>query len=284
MNYIICSGGLGNQMFQYAFYYVMKKKLDNLSFDISSFSNRSIHNGFELEDCFGVCDYTSKDNITNGINGVLYKIAVRLGLRELGIIKIERVNSFISDIPWNNSIIYGYWQSPMFFDDYRAEIKEVFDFKNISIHNRKIAEKMNRENSVAIHIRRGDYLTASHYYVLSESNYYNNCIHYLETQYQDLNYYVFSDDPEWCHNSNIFPDGTTYVNWNNGKDSYQDMFLISQSKFCVTANSTFSWWAAYLGNHNEVLCPSVYKDDWDKTKIMSFYPKEWKKISVEKIQ
>lgn len=280
MNDIVCSGGLGNQMFQYAFYYAQKRENASVEFDVSSYENQNIHNGFELERCFGINDYVCNQKTFSKFNKLLYIVGTHLNLGSIGNIKIERINHFILNAKWRNAILFGYWQNPVFFEKYRNDILHIFTFKNITPKNIELSEEMQKCNSVGVHIRRGDYLKSPRYYCLTETDYYQNCINYLNAKYMNLRYFVLSDDISWCKSSGLFPSNTVYVDWNQGLESYQDMFLLKHSKYCVMANSTFSWWGAYLGNHEEVLRPSVYKNDWDKKKLESFFDRDWTEIEV----
>lgn len=136
-------------------------------------------------------------------------------------------------------------------------------------------------NSVAVHVRRGDYLKCSIYTNLGESNYYQNAINYINAHEKDVKYYIFSNDIPWCKESGLFGENATYVDFNIGDRSYEDMYLITQCKKVVMANSSFSWWGAYLGEHDYVIRPNGHMVGWTEEKDKGFYPSEWIKMDLE---
>lgn len=281
-NYIVASGGIGNQMFQYAFYLCQRQKNRNVCFDISMYCHNDFHQGFELNRAFGIDDYVECSKNQSFINRLLFKIASKLNVKQLFHIKIERLGKYITDIHWKKSIIYGYWQGEQFFVESVKRVKQAFNFKDISPRNKTIALKMTAEESVSIHIRRGDFLTASKYINLTKTKYYLNALNFLKTKYNlKFTFYIFSDDIGWCKESGLFEKNSEYVDWNSGDRSYEDMYLMSKCKFNILANSTFSWWAGYLGQHEAVLRPSKVKTDWNKEKNDTYFPRNWIEVSID---
>ena len=169
--------------------------------------------------------------------------------------------------------LLGDWISPCYFDDIADKVKEVFTFKNISLKNSNLAQEMACLNSVSLHIRRGDYLSLPNYCVCDEK-YYTSSINYIKKKVSSPVFFVFSDDPSWCQSfMKQYNIPFVIVDWNQGKDSYQDMFLMTQCKHNVIANSTYSWWGAWL-NMNEgkiVVAPAK----WFKSNNLSANCKNW---------
>ena len=132
-------------------------------------------------------------------------------------------------------------------------------------------------NSVAVHVRRGDYLSPeySNWNIFDDYSYFHTAIDILNNKKNNLKFYIFSDDIEGCKNE--FRDiDCIFVDCNYGKNSYLDMYLMSLCRNVIISNSTFSWWAAYLNKHLDkiVIAPM----QWTKnTKIMtnSFSPDNW---------
>jgi hypothetical protein len=127
----------------------------------------------------------------------------------------------------------------------------IYDFNIRRVgHNSKnfeIIDKINSTNSVSIHIRRGDYITdkyASIYDGVCGVEYYDRAIKHILSKIENPIFFVFSDDCEWVKN-NIDVPNANFIEWNLGKNSYIDMFLMNQCKHNIIANSTFSWWGAY---------------------------------------
>lgn len=159
-----------------------------------------------------------------------------------------------NDVLRSDSIFYdGYWQYEEYFKDIRTEIIEKFQFpKFVDENNSGLAKKLLACNSVACHIRRGDYLKNPMMCVCT-LEYYIRAIEKMHNLIEPDLYCVFSDDPEWCKkNLSAQFDGknVVFVNWNKDMESYRDMQLMSLCKHNIIANSSFSWWGAWL-NQNE---------------------------------
>jgi hypothetical protein len=126
------------------------------------------------------------------------------------------------------------------------------------------------DNSISIHVRRGDYLNHESYKNICGLNYYCSAIRYIKTLIMDPFFIVFSDDILWCKENlnNILSDTSViYVDWNTGKESYKDMQLISNCKHNIIANSSFSWWGAWLNTFpNKII---IAPKKWLNTNIES---------------
>lgn len=281
MNYIICSGGLGNQMFQYAYYYACKREKKNVIFDISYYETNDVHSGYELKKCFCIGDGCSKKDYFSFFYRLKQRIALKQKKKSFLDVEMESDGHYIAVTGVGNKVCYGYWQGNYFFEKYSSELKEIFSFENISERTKEVADKLSEEESVAIHIRRGDYIGSDDYINLSKTKYYSKALDFLKEKGISYRYYIFSDDIDWCKKSGLFPDDSIYVDWNTGIRSYEDMYLIQKCKYCILANSSFSWWGGYLGKHECVIRPSKYRKNWTFDKDEILYPKEWIKIEVE---
>lgn len=285
---IACAGGLGNQMFQYAFYLSRKNMNNDVKFDISWFNENKAHNGYELERIFSLnIAYTNEED--------LYKIGKPKNIIDKIIKKIfysnniyymtshnEAINYLSDIVNYKSGYLFGYWQSEKYFEKIKNEVKKDFNFKiPLDIKNEEIATKMKCENSVAIHIRRGDYLKYDHLSYICTKNYYKNAIEYIEKYVSNPFYYIFSNDIEWCRKNLNFKN-VTYVNWNIGKDSYKDMQLMSQCKHNIIANSSFSWWGAWLNNNpNKIVCVPEKWFDLPGCETRDICPDEWIRIKTK---
>ena len=138
-----------------------------------------------------------------------------------------------------------------------------------------------KKNSISIHIRRGDYLHPkfNHLYGnICTIEYYKEAITILQQKYANLHFYIFSDDISWVkENLPIVP--STYIDWNKKEDSWQDMYLMSQCKHNIIANSSFSWWGAWLNNNpnKTVICPSRFMNLNQQSDIV---PEDWIQIQI----
>jgi hypothetical protein len=131
-------------------------------------------------------------------------------------------------------------------------------------------------------VRRGDYVSlpsAAEYHALTGLPYYQQAVEILTTDNSTMNFFVFSDDPEWCRQNLNLPGTTTIVDWNTGKASYEDLRLMSNCKHHIIANSSFSWWGAWLNPSTEkqVIAPQKWVND--STQFNSdLLPVAWKKL------
>ena len=275
---IEASGGLGNQMFQYALY----KKLESMGKDVvmdTSFF-RSKQNLRELEiGVFGVQYRSITDKEAAYIRGYGYqdtiidKIKYKLKPSKMKMYRdtIERFQPEIFKM--DDIYLCGYWQSEKYFKDVRNTILKEFSFP-LETRERfeDLCKQMQEENSISIHIRRSDYLTeqnAKVYGNICTEIYYENAIAYMDRQIKNPHYYVFTDDLEWTRGY-FKGDQYTIVDENRGKDSYADIYLMSQCKHNIIANSSFSWWGAWLNENpdKKVLAPKKWFHNHEKDEIV----------------
>tara|TARA_B100001989_G_C24520923_1_gene455809 strand:+ start:724 stop:1587 length:864 start_codon:yes stop_codon:yes gene_type:complete len=265
-------GGLGNQMFQYASgKSVSLKKNTELSLDKSLFKNYKLHNF--LLDKFNI-KYVDSDN--SKLRNVLIKNNyTRYILSQINKFKICRFNILFEreEFLYNKNIdsmkfnyMFGYWQSVDYFKDIRKELLIDFSLKDkLDTNNKRLLADILKSNSVSIHVRRGDYLKtkdARNGHGLCSLEYYNDSIKYINERVPDANFYVFSDDIEWVKNSFVSKSPMIFVN-NNFKNPEKDLILIKNCKHNIIANSTFSWWGAWL-NENEnkiVIMPNKWMNN-----------------------
>ena len=278
-------GGLGNQMFQYAFYRELIKRGQEAKLDISSFDYYKLHNGFELDKIFDVdyikADYKEIEGIVSCGSGIFPKIKRRFFSRD---VYVEREVSYKPEVFITDRYIYydGYWQSEKYFQSIDKEIREIFKFKvPLQEENLKIAEQMQAESSVSIHIRRGDYVTnpssAKLHGGVCDLEYYKRAINLIKSRISNPSFYIFSDDKDWVKENIRIEGKLTYVNWNFGEDSYKDMQLMSLCKHNIIANSSFSWWGAWLNPNPDkiVIAPSKW---FNKRKDRDVVPETWLRI------
>lgn len=130
---------------------------------------------------------------------------------------------------------------------------------------------MSRENSVSVHIRRGDYLLRKHSKIhgLCSLEYYLQAIQFIKSKSKDPVFYFFSDDIPWARENFCNP-SYKFVDCNSGSNSCLDLYLMSQCKHNIIANSTFSWWGAWLNRNKEkiVVAPSVWFNDQKKKHVI----------------
>lgn len=168
-----------------------------------------------------------------------------------------RFNPNVYTAPFNTTFI-GYWQTERYLNP--ALVKQAFCFRGLpSDKSISMAGKISRvwERSVSIHVRRSDYAAETHtrnYHGLLPMKYYNNAMSYIRERVENPQFFVFSDDPDWCRQN--FSDATI-VDHNkpgNGKSigqEHEDLWLMSCTRHAIMANSAFSWWSCWLAGDKE---------------------------------
>lgn len=285
MKIIKILGGLGNQMFQYAFYLSMANRFKHVKADINHFENYDLHNGFEIEKVFGVKINKASSflvKIFDKENSAWkYRKLRRIMGTKNAVLDEKKEFVFDNDILNNakNLMYRGYWQNEKYFLEISDKIRSAFTFqKPLVAENLKISKLIQKTESVSLHIRRGDYVGHSLLGGICDLNYYKNAISIIYGKVAKPTFFVFSNDITWCK-QNLKIEAANYISWNQGSDSYKDMQLMSLCKHNVIANSSFSWWGAWLNNNQNkiVIAPKRWTNDpnYDDTDIC---PHSWIKI------
>ena len=182
----------------------------------------------------------------------------------------------------DNSYLSGYWQSYLYFSDIEEIIINEFQFPKINDSIAQLlAKQILQENSISIHIRRGDFLNndLSNVHSTCPISYYNDAMKYINAKVDNPKYFVFSDDVDWVKtNLNI---DAVFVSGNKGKTNFMDMQLMSLCKCNIIANSSFSWWGAWLNkNPNKVIIAprKWYNNDFMNNQTVDLIPKSWIRI------
>jgi hypothetical protein len=267
-------GGLGNQMFQYAVGRVLSEKYGvSLYLDTRAFKNNNIHNGFELMRIFNISALVASDtDIMNMIGWRATKIGQRLiRKKKLNFLDgdcyfREREISFNKDIfsISSNCYISGYWQSELYFNGYEKLIRNDFKFSlSLTDENDELSRKIIDCNAVSLHFRRGDYISNKHtasVHGTCSPSYYKKAVAHINEKLDDPVYFIFSDDIEWVKDNFSINNECYFVENNDGKDSYVDMHLMSLCSHHIIANSSFSWWGAWLNPSKTkiVIAPNIW--------------------------
>jgi hypothetical protein len=175
----------------------------------------------------------------------------------------------------------GGWHNEGYFSAIKDKVKSEFTFRiPEDPENLQHIHKITSTNSVSIHIRRGDYLNAANINLFGDvcnRAYYEKAIELIKTEVINPHFFIFSNDFSWVK-ANLHLENVTYITSNVGEDSWKDMYLMSLCKHNIVANSTFSWWGAWLNNNTNkiVISPSRFlKGD----EFSDIYPKQWIKLS-----
>ena len=234
MNVVKIMGGLGNQLFQYALSRHLAQ-YDSIAYDITYYQTEENKKGITyphrdfLLPCFEVGDLEIVNAEADGR---------------------KRINQweYDPDAQYTNCWFWGDWQMACYFKDVNLNIHLKYEF--ITYEMLIKAEEMSRCNSVAVHVRRTDY---ANYDWLLDKAYYDRSYQRANQLINEPKYYIFSDDPEWCHEN--LPSGEM-IHMNE----LEDFWLMSKCKNQIIANSTYSFWAAYLNaNPAKVV---IYPKNW----------------------
>ncbi len=281
-------GGLGNQMFQYAFYRYLQKQGLYVKADITDFKSYKLHNGFELNKVFGInlnlAEQEEINKLKTNTNTLFGKIWYKLnGIKDThlkeGSFNVEKVKRY------ENVYLDGYWQKLVYVKNIEYILMNDFKFKKVKeINNSRLANLINNTESVAIHVRRGDYVqnkkTFNRHGVCG-LDYYRNAIDYIKQKIQNPFFFVFSDDTKWIKENFNFEIRKKIVEKTKSSCDYFEMYLMSLCKHNIIANSTFSWWSAWL-NKNEkkiIISPKFwYRDSYYNKKLNELVPQKWIKI------
>lgn len=295
--YVKLYGGLGNQLFQYAFGKSLSKKLSaNLILEVESgFENDFFKRKYSIKD-LGInprvisnSDAVSRLTVSTSFLGKLYR---RLNVyipKNSRFYYRERKKFWFDEEVFkikNNIFFDGYWQNHNYFkdiiNDIRLEINNGYDYKNDNI-----SDLLNNKNTVAVHMRYPHAFvngkmhkgTKEHFYCLDFS-FFIKAIHEMKALVPDPFFCFFSDNVEWAKkkidNANL---GIKYEFIDSG-NVISDFQLMRQCNHFVISNSTFSWWAAYLANrpNKQVISPKNWINEVD-FEAMDFFPKDWHLIN-----
>jgi hypothetical protein len=173
----------------------------------------------------------------------------------------------------------GYWQSDLYFKDIRnILLSELQPIAKPGKENQALLEKMEEENSVALHIRRGDYLSnplAAKHHGVCPLHYYQEAIQIIVSKVQNPHFYVFSDDLEWAKKNLDLQFPVIFVGNNKGDQAFQDLRLISNCKHQIIANSSFSWWGAWLNLNPDRIVIAPKKWFLVDKDTSTLFPSDW---------
>jgi hypothetical protein len=286
-------GGLGNQMFQYALALSLKRAFpgESVKIDVSQYSAYRLHNGFELENIFGLkVDHASMQEI-RALKFVFPSYLFSRFYRRLPSCFQKKTTCVeAQDMRWDASVLTrpgdryfsGYWQNHRYFDSAREDILETYNFPEFTDdRSREIsAEMLNNPLSVGIHVRLGDYMKDPLFRGICTRKYFANALSCLPGGMAGRRFYLFSNDRTLCEKEllPLLPRGSVvFVDWNRGRQSFRDMQLMTFCSSLILSNSTFSWWAAYLNRCKKPLV--IVPEKWLNIRLaVPLILPEWKPV------
>jgi hypothetical protein len=284
-------GGLGNQLFQYAVgRSVAVRTGRRLFLDCSSYRNTRNRQ-------YGLCNFEINatvlpESIATLFNGFEAKSAWKQWIKQRLSRTMVRLNDRghgfdvrVNELP-GHCRLSGAWQSEQYFSSMRTELlKELRPRRQLVRRVGPLCERVAKVNSVAIHVRRGD-LVANPYYrnrvgTLTQ-HYYESAIEQLAAELPDMELFVFSEDVEWCRKHIRSNRRMTIVSQVLTHSPAQDLLVMSHCRHFIIANSTFSWWGAWLATNPDkcVIAPSRFfrtSVPWDEHIV----PAGWRRIDAE---
>lgn len=268
MKVVKIKGGLGNQMFQYAFGKALEAEKNKVFFDLDWFKKNhkeTTPRNFDL----------SHFNVNIAKAQFWHKLFCRN-------IKEKQANIYEPKLKEQkgNLIFSGYFQTEDYFKNIRSKLLTDFSLKeSLNEKNQDILLQIKQKNSVSLHVRRGDYVKLAHIYGVCDEKYYNQAVQYIQNQITEPHFFLFSDDVEWVRNNIVLNSPYTIVDINNGEQGFFDLELMKNCSHNIIANSSFSWWGAWLNqNPNKiVVSPEKWFADGRPSDIIC---KDWVKISV----
>lgn len=275
--------GLGNQMFQYAFFKQMQfwHGEENVKLDIDTYGWHN-HNGREIDKIFTLDFYgdTATKKQSLHLADVSYSLPSRI-LRKIRGAKHKKYLFWkemqLEDYKNLSGDIYleGFWNEEKYFYDVQSEIRKIYTFPDLkNNYQLEILDKIQTTESVGIHIRRGDYVKYPDKFPMCTPNYYKKALEIIKQKYKDVSIFIFSDDLNWCKSELSFINNVTFVENKVNTEAFVDMLLMSRCKHNIIANSTFSWWGAWLNNNPDKVV--IYPE----TALITYetLPNHWIKI------
>ncbi len=254
--------GLGNQMFEYACARALSLRFGcPLQLDISDCGSKTPYGlgVFNVTGQFATAETVKlMRKRRNQLVRIVYlftKIDIRRYSRYYFLESAHRPDpaSLVTDPVNKDYYIEGYWQSQNYFADAQNAIRRDFTLREpLSGQNAEIEAAMRTGNSVSLHIRRGDYFSVPKHrktFGVPLDEYARRAMRFIAERVENPHFYVFSDELDWVREHVRFEHPATFVDHNNRATAYCDLVLMSRCKHHIIANSTFSWWGAWLGDH-----------------------------------
>lgn len=258
-------GGLGNQLFQYALYERFKGMGKEVKADTSAYRDGREKRQLELAKLGIRLEEAGREELHSyyADNSILTDRILRYTLGRKRYIKEDSYDFIPHILELKDGYLSGYWQSEKYFNAVEEKVRSSIKFQKVDTETIVLKERqMEEQNSVSVHVRMGDYLEKSEVYGnICTIEYYRKAFAYIKDRVKTPVFYVFSDEPD---KAAAMLKGYNYclMTENSGESSYKDMYLMSRCKHHIIANSTFSWWGAWLGREKDqiVITPSRWNN------------------------
>jgi hypothetical protein len=260
-------GGLGNQMFQYAYAKSLQSLGHNVKIDNSSFDTYTLHGGYQLDKYDIDLEIASRDDILSVCKGSIGKKILRvMGIG--GMTKVKE-SGLIFDNRYLNigdcAYVKGYFQSELYFRGVREALIRQFSLHKVSSYTKVIENQiLNESSSCSLHVRRGDFINSVNIDIhgFCGVDYYMKSIDLISAKFKDTRFFVFSDDMNWVK-KHLAIKNAVYLDSKDLRDPHEDIYLMSLCKNNIIANSSFSWWGAWINKNKQknVIAPRKWFED-----------------------
>lgn len=286
-------GGLGNQLFQYA----AARRLSllhrtELKFDLSWFAEHSeqryalgaccVHEAFATPEEIAQLKGTAR----KGINRLVVRATQKLRPYYMRSVFAEpHLRPFDENILRTPPNLYleGYWQSEKYFTTISDVIRTEFSFRlPPDERNRAVADRISATESVSVHLRRGDYISdkyAEREHGICGLDYYIKSVEFITKWTKHPHFYIFSDDPSWARQNLSFDSPVDFVDHNVPEKGFEDLRLMILCKHNIIANSSFSWWGAWLNTNAQKIV--IAPNQWFKDRALDtrdLLPSAWVRL------
>lgn len=286
-------GGLGNQMFEYAALRAMMIKYNQKGIiSLKGITNKT-HNIYSLNH-FNInqeVEVINNESLKSKLNYLIYGFYyVFLIKHKNGFSIMKKIQPFLNKIgifclpdgyikfskcSSNNNTMVGYFQSIQYFNDYKDIIKKELKVVDAVLEdNKKLLKEIEANNSVCVHIRRGDYVGTNHQ--VCDEAYYLKAIEIMKKKVKNPQFYIFSDDIKWVKENIHFKDKVNFVEKNN--PNYEELRLMYSCKHFIISNSSFSWWAQYLTENKKRITIAPSKWFQNENQKVDIYEEDWIKL------
>lgn len=286
-------GGLGNQMFQYAFAKSFQKKTGiKVYLDCEKSYNDSlpgtktfVDRQYELDnfrtkiDKISVVDYKRWEFMSR--SNLLYKFIYFMSIKKIYPIRCIIDNKNIFSVNKNlftlksNCYIMGWFQNEMYFKGMRKDIIRDFAPKNKIIISKALRQLINNNDVVSIHIRRGDYVKHN---LCIDLDYYYRAVKYICGKIEEPIFLIFSDDVNWVRKNINITNQLYFIDDFKKYEDYEQLHIMSRCKHNIIANSSFSWWGAWLNQNPDKIVIAPNKWWLNSVESLNIIPCEWIRI------
>jgi hypothetical protein len=282
-------GGLGNQMFQYSFGLYLEEKRNEKPFYFNDFNKEF---KFDLSYFNVEINELSKEVLNENRYGIRSFFLYRLHRKIIQLfpfvnkkILVENNLKYIPEISDEYVLFDGYWQSYKYLKPIEKKLREQFVLKNNILSDLELFSEIKKVNSVSLHIRRGDYLKGKNVAIFENVSidYYKKAIRHFSKETIDPIFYIFSNDIEWVKNNLELTEKIKFIfidNTSSENSAIADLHLISNCKHHILANSTFSWWGAWLNPSMSkiVVAPNKWYIGQRNDVTFDLIPSEWVRL------